>query len=78
MRELIGIAWDRLRVIAAIVGDVQGRFIALLFYFTILVPFGIGSRLLSDPLRLRINREQSTWLNREPIPTDLNAAKQQG
>ncbi len=78
MRELIGIAWERLKIIAAIVGDVQARAISMLFYYTILVPFGLGARLLSDPLRLRINREQSTWLNREPVPTDLNAAKQQG
>lgn len=72
------IAWKRLQIISAIVGDVQSRVIATLFYFTILVPFGLGSRLLSDPLRLRTSREQSTWLDRDPIPTDMNTARQQG
>ncbi|MBI5669927.1 MAG: hypothetical protein HZC41_18185 [Chloroflexi bacterium] len=78
VRELFRVAWDRFKIIGAIVGDTQARIIAMLFYFTILVPFGVGSRLLSDPLRLKHAREQSTWLSRDPLPTDLDSAKQQG
>ena len=42
MSEIVHLAWDRFKIIAGIVGDVQGRVIVTLFYFTILVPFGIG------------------------------------
>lgn len=78
MRELVRIAWERLKVILAVVGDAQAHFIAFLFYFTILVPFGLASRLFSDPLHLHQSHESSYWLKRDPVPNDLDAAKQQG
>ena len=78
MRELLDIAWARLKVISAVVGDVQSRGIAMLFYFTILVPFGLGSRLLSDPLHLRAGAKTVAWLERAPVAQDLESAKQQG
>lgn len=76
MRAINSIAWQRLMVISAIVGDVNGRAIATLFYFTILVPFGIGSALFSDPLRIK--QQTTQWIEREPVPTDLESAREQG
>lgn len=78
MRDVLALMWERLKIIAAIIGDVQGRLIAILFYFTILVPFGIGSRLLSDPLRLRLAPNSKYWLNRPPVENALEAASRQG
>lgn len=78
MRDILGLAWKRFNVIAAIIGDVQGRAIATLFYFTIFLPFAIGSRVFSDPLRLKLSAISKTWLSRAPIPTDLESAKRQG
>lgn len=78
VRELLGIAWERLKIISAIVGDVQSRGIAMVFYFTILVPFGVGSRLLSDPLHLRSDAATDSWLQRPPVDSDLESARQQG
>ena len=71
-------AWDRFNIITSIIGDVQGRVIAILFYFTILVPFGLGSRLFSDPLRRKVEGRTTFWEERAPLPTDLDAAKRQG
>jgi hypothetical protein len=68
--------WDRLKVIAAIVGDVEAQAIVMLFYFTILVPFGLISRLTSDPLQRRV--ASAAWLERPDLPTDLESAKKQG
>lgn len=76
MREILSIAWQRFTINTSIVADGQGRFIATLFYFTVLVPFGFGYTLLSDPLRRKNN--QAEWLEREPVPTDLESAKEQG
>ncbi len=78
MREIFGFAWKRFNVIAAIIGDVQGRAIATLFYFTIVLPFAVGSRLSGDPLRLKMSAINKSWLNRAPVPTDLESAKRQG
>lgn len=76
LREIVQLAWERLNVITSIIGDVQGRLIATLFYFTILVPFGIGSRLFSDPMNIKTT--SNVWLERPPVPTDLESAKRQG
>lgn len=77
MRALIEIASRRFHTTASVVGDVQARVVTVFFYFTILVPFGLASTLLSDPLR-RKKPGQAGWLEREPVPTDINSAKQQG
>ena len=78
MREIATIAWERFKIITAIIGDVQGRLIAILFYYTILVPFGIASRLFSDPLNIRRDGSATAWLERPPIPTEIEAAQRQG
>ena len=64
MRELTRIAWDRWKIIGEVFGDFQGRLFAVLFYFTLFVPFALGVRLLSDPLHLRTSPRRSP--NRSP------------
>ncbi|NWG15124.1 MAG: hypothetical protein HXY41_00680 [Chloroflexi bacterium] len=76
MREIVLVAWERLKIISAVVADANARGFATLFYFTILVPFGLASRFLSDPLRLRVN--ETNWLTREPVSNELDAARRQG
>jgi hypothetical protein len=76
LNDILHLAWDRFTVIAGIVGDVQGRVIVTLFYFTILVPFGIGSRLFSDPLRIKSSSPH--WLDRHPVENGLEEARRQG
>ncbi len=76
MREINRLAWRRLNIIAAINGDVVGRTILGIFYFTILMPFGLASSLLSDPLRKKSPRAE--WLERPPVPNDLQSAREQG
>lgn len=75
LKDILQLAWKRLLVITAVIGDVQGRLIASLFYYTILVPFGIGSRLFTDPLRLKSSAQ---WLERPPVASTLEDAKKQG
>lgn len=77
MREINNIAWRRFNIIATISGDVIGRFVLTLFYFTILMPFGIGYTLFSDPLQ-KSGGIGPHWLGREPVPNDIESAKQQG
>ena len=76
MKEIINLSWDRFKIITAIIGDVQGRLIVTLFYFTILVPFGLASRLFSDPMRLKVT--DAAWVERVPVSEALEAAQRQG
>lgn len=76
MRETLELAWQRFNLNSSIVADGNGRFIATLFYFTILLPFGLLSALFMDPLRVKST--ETSWHQREPVPTDIESAKQQG
>jgi hypothetical protein len=86
VREIWDIIWHRFNVILAVVSDANARAIAILFYFTVLIPFGLGSRFMSDPLRVKMVTDNSgkqrpigqEWINREPVPTDVDSARQQG
>ncbi len=75
MQEITRLAWSRFNLIAAIVGEGQGRTILTLFYFTIALPFGLGSRLFSDPMKLK---QPIAWHNRAPIPNSIESAREQG
>ena len=76
MKNLLKIAWDRFSVNSAIVADINGRFIATAFYFTIMVPFGLLSAIFMDPLCKR--KGDAVWTEREPVPTDIASARDQG
>lgn len=67
--------WSRFKVIAGIIGDVEASIIAIGFYYTILVPFGLLARYSGKSLR---QQPKVAWLERELVPSDLEAAKRQG
>ncbi|MCL4254616.1 MAG: hypothetical protein KJ043_12665 [Anaerolineae bacterium] len=76
---ILRLAWERFNVIGSVLGDVQGKVIAQVLYFTILVPFGVGSRLFIDPMAIRgKDRLTTTWVERPAVPSDLNSAREQG
>lgn len=75
MREITRIAWERWTIIGEVFGDFQGRLFAVLFYFTLFVPFALGMRLLSDPLHLRAAPPR--WLERGPVGQSLDDARKQ-
>lgn len=75
LKKLWKIAWERFSLNSSIVADGNGRFIATVFYFTILLPFGLLSSLFMDPLRVR--KSELSWQTREPVATDLESAREQ-
>ena len=75
MITLVRDAWHRWQIIGEAFNDFIGRLIAVLFYFTIFVPFAVGTQLLSDPLRIR--KSQATWLQRDLVGTSLDDARRQ-
>ena len=53
-------AWARWMKIAGVIGDFQSRVVLSLFYFVIVLPFGLVVRVFGDPLRINRNRD-SGW-----------------
>ena len=69
--------WERFKVIARIIGNLQSRVLLTVFYFVILAPFAFGVRLFSDPLGLKRKRN-SHWLRRAaPLAADQGRATRQ-
>lgn len=70
--------WDRWLILARKIGKFQSRILLTFFYFVIVLPFGLGVRLLADPLHLRRRAPKDTaWLPRETRDVDLAASQRQ-
>ncbi|MFZ0817881.1 MAG: hypothetical protein WAM78_20320 [Candidatus Sulfotelmatobacter sp.] len=67
-------AWEAWKVLAHKIGNFQARVFLSVFY-AILVPFGVGTRLFSDPLRIK--RLPTQWLDHPDDAGDLELAKRQ-
>lgn len=76
MKKIREIAWHRFNVNSSIIADGNGRFIATLFYFTVLVPFGLLSSLTMNPLDVK--KSEARWHKREAVPADIKSAREQG
>jgi len=58
------------------VGNLVGRIVLSVFYFTIMLPFSLGVTLFGDALKLKEKR-QTFWLNRQTPPASLEEARRQ-
>ncbi len=74
MVRILRIAWERWRIIGHVNADYVGRIVTVAFYYTVLVPFAIGARLLMDPLKLK---RPAAWSKRPPVGTTLDEARSQ-
>ena len=70
MLRMLRTLWERWKVIARKIGDVQSRVMLVVFYFLILAPFGLAVRMLSDRLQLK-QQSFSRWLPKERKTTAL-------
>jgi hypothetical protein len=61
--------WERWKALAHLIGNFQARLLLSIFYFLVLSPFGLGVRLLSDPLALKKGRLPG-WIPRSEQKTD--------
>jgi len=66
-------AWKKWRAFGQVIGDFVARVVMTVFYFTIALPFGIGVRILKDPLHLK--SERARWLRRDPRDDSVEAAR---
>lgn len=68
--------WERWKVIAHKIGIFQSRLLLNVFYFVIVLPFGIGVRLFSDPLHIK-HKHGSNWTRKIVESSIVERAKRQ-
>ena len=66
----VWLAWKR---IAHKIGNFQARLLLTVFYFVVMLPFGIAVRFFSDPLRIK--SRPTRWLDHPSEPHDLSWAR---
>jgi len=70
--------WQAWKRFARRMGNYQSRALMAFLYFTLLLPFGLGVRLLSDPLHIKRRRSVSTWHAKQlPVKPTLQEATKQ-
>ena len=77
MHDILQRAWRLWKRVGQVIGDFIARIILSIYYFTILTPFALGVRLLSDPLGLKAHDNPSWWLDRETRNRALEDARRQ-
>lgn len=75
MNPILQVAWERWQIVARVNGDYVARLLVNVFYFTIMVPFALGVKYMTDPLGLR--NPAARWLDRKPVGTTLDEARSQ-
>jgi hypothetical protein len=66
--EVLQKVWHAWKRFGQFMGDMIGRVVLTIFYFTLFVPFGLGVRFLIDPMAIR-SKNRPKWLERKT--TDL-------
>ena len=68
--------WEVWKAFGRFMGNMLARVVLSVFYFTVFVPFGLGVRLLSDPLQIK-TRPQDLWRSRVTVDQNLAEAERQ-
>lgn len=66
--------WEVWKKIGHFMGDLIGRVVLTLFYFTILLPFGLIVTLFSDRLDMK-SFSTPTWLERKTTDLTMDDAR---
>jgi len=61
--EALRKVWEAWKRFGQFMGDMLGRLVLTIFYFTLFVPFGLGVRLFGDPLAMRPS-SRVKWVER--------------
>jgi hypothetical protein len=69
--------WGRWREVSQKAADFQARVVLTLFYFTLMLPFGVVFGLLKDPLRIKSRPSGTYWVERKTGPATLTDAQRQ-
>lgn len=70
--------WKKWLAIAQVIGNFQGQVILTLFYFVLVLPFGLVISLFTDPMKMKSPLSpRSNFAEWKHKPDDLEAAHRQ-
>ena len=69
--------WEGWKSIGRFVGNLLARIVLTIFYFTVLMPFGLGSRLFGDHLGIKSIPEK-LWHYRDTPSQTIESSRRQG
>lgn len=72
--DILRRVWSTWKRIGQAIGDLIARVVLSFFYFTFMLPFGLGIRLFGDPLQIK-DRSRTLWLERAKQNPDLENAR---
>lgn len=69
--------WEHWKIYAGFIGEFQSRLLLSVFYFTVMLPFGVFARLFDKSLDLNFSdQRKSGWVKREVGAETLEDAAQ--
>jgi hypothetical protein len=71
--------WRGWRELGVCIGDFQSRLLLTVFYFSVLLPYGLIVHTFGDPLRVRRpgpRTQRSAWTPRQPEEASVERARQ--
>lgn len=68
--------WQAWKKFGQILGDLIGRILLTIFYFTVFMPFGLGMKLFGDRLDIK-SRTAPKWTGRKTYDLALKDARRQ-
>ncbi len=71
--KTLNVLWKKWQAFGKALGDLIGRVVMTVFYFTVAAPFGLGVRLFRDPLGLKPQNPQ--WYERSSEAQPLEDAR---
>lgn len=72
--ETLRKVWQAWKRFGQFMGDLIGRLVLTVFYFTLFMPFGLGVRLWGDPLAIR-PLSHAKWLERSTHDVTLENSR---
>jgi hypothetical protein len=72
--EILRKFWAGWKRFGQFMGDIIGRLVLTIFYFTVFLPFGVGVRLFGDRLDIR-SRVSSGWRERKTLDLTLDDSR---
>jgi hypothetical protein len=72
--EALRKGWQAWKRFGQFMGDIIGRLVLTVFYFTLFVPFGLGVRFFGDPLAIR-QSGRVRWVERKTNDLTLDDSR---
>lgn len=77
IRNIVSIAWERWKIIGTQVGDFNARVLMSLFYFTVVLVFGVINTVINDPLHIKHLDFAGVRRERKPVGETLETSRRQ-